>query len=102
MTGDEIIKRERLRRAHQWLQHALVRNFNGYTAYEAQGAWDNGRRIVREPVMIYDIAIDPLPVNCCALSDIVRHLADTSGEEAIYLRWHDGRVLFETPTPKEN
>lgn len=80
--------------AHSWLRHALVRNFDGFTATEATGAWFNGKAQIVEPVILYDVAIEELPINTQVLREIAHHAGTMALQECVYLRDPSGNVEF--------
>ena len=100
LPGEFSQANKKLSDAHDWLEHALVRNFDGFTIVDGRGAWNNGQITIIERVRIYYVTIDPLPVNVRVLREIVQHLVDTSGEECIYFRDTDGHISFITPERK--
>ena len=97
-TVREEIKRGALTRAHVWLRQALLANFDGFTSYEATGAWRNDDGAIdREPVIIYDIATGSNELDTRILKELALTACKQATEDCVYFRDGQGNVKLLRP-----
>lgn len=78
-----------------WLQGQFCVDFGGFTHFEGLGGWlPPGKDGVVEPVHIYDVAVPSTEESEQTLLRIARHLREAASQDAIYLRFPSGCVLF--------
>ncbi len=71
--------------------------FGGYTETVGMGGWADAGSIYREPVAIFDVAIDPFDsTKTGALLALAQHVRQQLYQEAVYLRWYDGDIQLVT------
>ncbi len=79
---------------HEALQDRLCEAFGGFTLSYGRGGWKNDAGLLfREPVIIYDIAMETSESQTLRL--IARGLLNDTDQEAIYMRLPTGEVVFE-------
>lgn len=79
------------------LEHALCERFGGFTATPGHGAWRSeaeGGRIVRDVVVVYDVAMIDCPDSAVKLRAIALDYLRAAGQQCVYVRYADGTVQF--------
>lgn len=81
--------------ALQSVETALGEAFGGFTYFVGDGVWYNpaGKRFA-DGVNIYDVAIDDTPNSRHRLRQIALQFLKDAKQQAVYLRWPDGEVIF--------
>ena len=84
-TGDE--------QAYQHgLQWNLAHRFGGYTARESVGGWTNGKgQLIREPVMVYDVACEDTAEVREQFHGIAADVARDLHQECVFLAFDPDR-----------
>ena len=80
---------------HAYLMQALVERWNGFTAYAGDGGWRRGDAIIKEPVMIYEIAM-PL-ADVVRLRTLASEIAREARQECVMMVTPNGDVEFVKP-----
>ena len=81
---------------HQALQDILVARYGGFTMTKGFGAWANDGTIKREPVWVYDVAMER-----AAVVDFRKLAADTArdaAQECVMIVTPQGDVEFVKPS----
>jgi hypothetical protein len=82
------------------LVHAELRGqigsvFGGYTCFEGHGAWHTAREVIREPVMVYMIAMER--ADCPKLRSLAQWVAGAARQESVMIVTPNGDVDFVHP-----
>jgi len=79
---------------HSQLRAALVETFGGYTCAVGQGGWydEVNQERIDDSVVIYDVAIDDTLEARRQLLDIALDTGRALDQQAVYVRYPDGRV----------
>ena len=84
---------------HQWLKHALLQRWGGYTATDARGAWQApDDTVLSEPSMRYEIAMERADV--VDFRAIARDVAKRCRQECVMIVTPCGDVEFVKPENK--
>lgn len=84
-----------LTRLHHLTAAYLTQNFGGYTRFYATGGWvDRSGAIIKEPVVIFDVAMEDTTHNEALMRGWAMFIAREADQSAVYLRHASGKVEF--------
>lgn len=94
---ERMAANRRMDRTHELLKQRLLDDFGGYTETRGQGAWKppEGRPLVIEPVVVYQIAMERQSV--IRLREIARDCAIMADQECVMIVTPCGDVEFVKP-----
>jgi hypothetical protein len=83
--------------AHNTLRRQLAKAFGGFTCFRGEGGWVDGNgNLIRDNVMIYDIAMDN---HRDAPFELLHRIAIDAGraldQDSVYIRYPNGEVHIE-------
>ena len=83
---------------HEQLKHELLAKWGGYTTTDGRGAWQSQNRVVAEPVLKYEVAMERADV--VAFRVLASSVAHAARQECVMIVTPNGDVEFVKPFEK--
>ena len=74
----------------------LLAQFGGYTETRGTGGWVGKTCTVTEPIIIFDVAMDPTEMNEMNMRTVAGFVLAKMDQDCVYLRQANGQVEFVT------
>lgn len=72
----------------------LLAQFGGYTETQGQGGWVGKKGAAADPIVIFDVAMEPTLVNAANLRTVAELIHGRTGQDCVYVRQANGLVEF--------